>query len=133
MYVTMIVRKFIIEAIFSFLFLAAFHWVASTPFEMFVTFGLFTVFLRLRGLDTDFSELRAQNYLLMRMLKSKDEELSKLAANMGNIFGEKELLSRFSDEQKESVDGEYIGLIFSRIISWVAQAWMLFWIVRNAL
>ncbi|RRH87841.1 hypothetical protein EH240_35735 [Mesorhizobium tamadayense] len=113
MYVSMLIRKFVIEAIYSALFLIAFHWVAATPFEMFVIFGLFTIFLRLRT-GNDSAELRAHNFLLMRM-----------------IFDEKDLLSRSSDEQKDSVGGEYSGQIFSRIISWVTQAWMLFWIVRS--
>lgn len=112
MYVSMLIRKFVIEAIYSALFLIAFHWVAATPFEMFVIFGLFTIFLRLRT-GNDSAELRAQNHLLMRML-----------------FDEKDLLSRFSDERKDSVGGDS-GQIFSRIISWVTQAWMLFWIVRS--
>ena len=128
----MLVRKFVIETIYSALFLSAFHWVATTPFEMFVIFGLLTIFLRLRT-GRDFAELRAQNYLLLRMVRTEDEELSKLAANMGQIFDEKDLLSRFSDEHKDSVGGEYNGQIFSRVISWITQAWMLFWIVWSVL
>lgn len=131
MFVSMLVRKFLIEAIYSALFLAAFHWVATTPFETFVTFALFTIFLRTRS-GNDFAELRAQNYLLLRMARNDDEGLSKLATNMGEVFDEKDLLSQFSDENKGGVAGEYSGQIFSRIVSWAAQAWMLFWIARAA-
>lgn len=85
--------------------------------------------LRTRS-SNEFAEIRAQNYLLLRMAGNDDESLSKLASNMGEIFDEKDLLSRFSDDHKDAVAGEYSGQVFSRVISWAIQAWMLFWIVR---
>lgn len=132
MYASMIVRRFIIEAIYSALFLAGFHWLTSTLFEMFVVFALFSIFLRARS-GGDFAEIRAQNYLLLRMVRGSDQELSKLSETMEETFDAKDLLSQFTDEKRAAVEGEYTGRLFSRSVSWIAQAWMLFWIAFEIL
>lgn len=124
MQVAMLVRKFIIEALQSGLFLAAFHFVAISPFEQFAIFALFTIYLRART-TTAFAEIRAQNYLLLRLSRDQDSDLRKIAENMEGVFDGADVLSQFTDVKKDAVSGEYSGEIFGRIISVAAQAWML--------
>lgn len=128
MFIGMVIRQFIIEFFYTATFLSAFHLVSNDTFEMFVVFALFTIFLRAR-LTHDFAELRAQGYLIMRMLRIEDSELAKLRGNMETTFDADDLLTQFSEGNTESVSGDYTGRLFARSISWVAQAWMLGFIV----
>lgn len=118
------VRRFLIEFVHSVVFLVAFHFIAASTFEMFVVFGLFTIFLKVRT-DVSFAELRAQNYLLMRNVSPKTEELANIAKNMEAAFAGREVLSEFSDENIDEVNSDYNGHIFSRFVSVLAQGWML--------
>ncbi|TIU90563.1 MAG: hypothetical protein E5V74_00175 [Mesorhizobium sp.] len=117
-------RKFLIEALHSALFVAAFHWTAETPFQMFMVFGLFTIFLKVRG-GSYFAEIRAQNYLLLRYVRTRDADLAPMASNIETAFDGADLLSQFTDDRKGLVAAEYSGQIFSRIVSFGAQVWML--------
>ncbi|RWK14791.1 MAG: hypothetical protein EOR43_32260 [Mesorhizobium sp.] len=118
-------RKFLIEAVYSALFVGAFHWTAATPFQMFIVFATFTIFLNVRT-GSDFAEIRAQNYLLLRYVRKQDDpELSTIATNMETVFDGEDLLGHFTDERKHLVSAQYSGQIFSRIVSAAAQMWML--------
>jgi len=130
MFSWLLARKFLIEAIHSGLFIAAFHLTAQTSFQMFMVFAAFTIFLKVRS-SGDFAEIRAQNYLLLRYIRTRDEELSPLATNMEAVFDGGDLLGQFTDERKGFVSAEYSGQLFSRIVSFAAQAWMLGFIVWN--
>ena len=128
MYYGLFPRNIIIEGIYSGIFLIGFHLVAQTLFQMFLVFAIFLVFLRVR-VRGDFAELRAQNYLLLRYIRKRDEDLASLATNMEGVFDGGDLLNQFTDERKDFVSAEYSGQIFSRAVSIVAQAWMLGFIV----
>lgn len=117
-------RKFLIEAVHSALFVAAFHWMAETPFQMFVIFALFTIFLKVRN-GSDFAEVRAHNYLVLRYIRARDTGLSSMATNIETVFDGGDVLGQFADEKKHLVSAQYSGQIFSRIISVASQAWML--------
>lgn len=124
MYSSMIARQAILELIYTILFLIPFQLLARSPFEGFVIFGLFTIFLRVRT-GGDFTELRVQNYLILRMIREAEGELHNLSQAMEKIFDAEHLLSQFTEGKRETVEGEYTGRLFSRAISLLAQAWML--------
>lgn len=130
MFINMLLRRIFISIIFTTIFLIAFHFVARNTFEMFLVFALFSIFLKLQ-LSHEFSEMRAQLYLLMNATPTENSDFIKLRDNMEEIFDANDLISQFSNSKKDIVSGDYNGRLFGGVISWVGQAWMVGVIIWN--